>query len=105
MPDLYVDAGNTMIKAAVHDRGGWREICRRNVRDRESFFAWLDRYRGTEADTPATSRIIVSSVVKEISEELPRRYSEESLVLIRPGALASARVEYGLSSSLGHATC
>jgi len=101
MPDLYVDAGNTMIKAAVHDRGGWREIFRRNVRDRESFFAWLDRYRGTEADTPATSRIIVSSVVKEISEELTRRYSEESLVLIRPGDLPSERVDYRQSSTLG----
>lgn len=106
MPDLYVDAGNTMIKAAVPDPGGWREIFRRSVRDRAGFFTWLDSYRGNsyrgnKADTPDTSRIVVSSVVKEISEELTRRYSKESLLLIRSADLPSERLDYRQSSTLG----
>lgn len=93
MPDLFVDAGNTSIKAAVRADDGWRELFRLSILDRAELFSRLESH--------TDGLIVVSSVVRGISSELSRRFSSERLVEIRPDDLPSECIDYQSSATLG----
>lgn len=93
MQDLFIDIGNSFIKAAIYTGGGWSVVFRGETSDERRFLTWLDERKD--------NRIIVCSVHNEVTQKLNRRYSESKLKFLSNRDIPGKLIQYDTQETLG----
>lgn len=93
MQDLFIDIGNSFIKAAIYAAGKWCVVFRSETSDESRFLSWLDEKKD--------NRIIVCSVHSEITRKLKNRYSDSGLKIISNRDIPGKMIQYDTPDTLG----
>lgn len=93
MQDLFIDIGNSFIKAAIQNGGDWSVIFRGNTSDKARFFSWLDGRKG--------NRMIICSVFDEVTRIIEERYAEAGLKILANSDIPAKLIQYDTIGTLG----
>lgn len=93
MRTLYIDIGNSYIKAAEKNGAEWN-ICFRDKMDGEAdFYKWLEKRKD--------QKIVASSVVRRITQVLKKKYSGGNFKMISVDAIPMHLLDYLTPETLG----
>ncbi|MEX2602476.1 MAG: type III pantothenate kinase [Balneolaceae bacterium] len=95
MSELYIDVGNTFIKAARRAEGRWSVDFRGEIDDPDPFYRWL----GSQDDPTIT----LCSVVQRITSRLESTFPQGSgrLEVLRTAQIPDAMLSYNTPETLG----
>ncbi|MEX0770614.1 MAG: type III pantothenate kinase [Balneolaceae bacterium] len=93
MNELYIDIGNSFIKAARQKGLNWQRVYRGRIGDEKEFYSWL---QNREVD-----RFIVCSVVPRICSQLTERFPAERLRILRTEDIPRDKLLYQTPKTFG----
>lgn len=95
---LFVDIGNSCIKAAVLSGLEWELVYKKGTGKENHFYRWLDENLG---EAPDENRVVVCCVVEQVKHRLSRRYPPDQVRLLSHRDIPAALVEYDHRERLG----
>ncbi len=93
MQNLFIDIGNSYIKAAEKMDGKWSVVFKDKLEEESNLYAWLDKKAGRN--------IVVSSVVSRISERLNSRYPGFTISILTYRDIPAELIQYKTPETLG----
>ncbi len=94
MEPLFVDIGNSSIRAARLEKGEWQLMFNQPTEKEELFFDWLDERMEGE-------RVLVCSVVESTTRNLQGRYSSDRVRVVNRREIPVELIDYEGWDTLG----
>lgn len=89
---IYVDAGNSMIKASVRPSGEWESVFRGPSERVGRFIDWLESQK--------ENRVVICSVLTELNQSIDQSADAEVIRLTSAG-IPTAKLDYKTPQTLG----
>lgn len=93
MHPIYIDIGNSFIKAAAFTGNYWELVFRSKIDNESGFYSWLA--------ANANGKIVVCSVLKRITQEIETRFPDSELIILNRTQVPDTLFDYHSPETLG----